>query len=189
MKKNMYFCPINRVELLKWAALETIARLNKKKGTSEVWRAKTTVFNSLLVERMLLLLCGCRMMGEVGKWAEPTHLEHVGGAVVSVLHHHGLGPGQRVGDAVLLLVADGLQRRTSDAVSSPPPPSISLQLEGWEGFSPWPPAACRTSAPCWAARRWPCSCGTERSGSSACPCPRWAASHYTCRGREGIGWR
>lgn len=55
-----------------------------------------------------------------GEWAEPTDLEHVGGAVVGVLHHHGLGPGQRVGDAVLLLVADGLQRDTHGAVSTPP---------------------------------------------------------------------
>lgn len=42
-------------------------------------------------------------------------LEHVCAAVVSVLHHHRLGPGQSVGDAVLILVADRLSRHTGEA--------------------------------------------------------------------------
>lgn len=42
----------------------------------------------------------------------PSHLEHVGAAVVRVLHHYRLSPRQRVGDAVLLLVADGLQEQS-----------------------------------------------------------------------------
>lgn len=65
-----------------------------------------------------------------GEWAEPTDLEHVGGAVVGVLHHHGLGPGQRVGDAVLLLVTDGLQRKMHCAVNTPPPASVRRMRRG-----------------------------------------------------------
>lgn len=37
------------------------------------------------------------------------YLEHVGAAVVGVLHHHHLHPRQSVGDAVLVFVADGLE--------------------------------------------------------------------------------
>lgn len=72
--------------------------------------------------------CACR--SGVGMWAEPTHLEHVSAAVVGVLHHHGLGPGQRVGDTVLLLVTDGLQRKTHSAVNTPRPASVRCVRRG-----------------------------------------------------------
>ena len=45
-----------------------------------------------------------------------TDLEHVRIAVVSILHHHRLSPGQCVGDAVLVLVAYGLQKRREEYV-------------------------------------------------------------------------
>ncbi len=39
-----------------------------------------------------------------------THLKHVGGAVVCVLHDYRLRPGQRIRHTVLVFVADGLQK-------------------------------------------------------------------------------
>lgn len=59
---------------------------------------------------------------------------------------------------------------------------VSTKLE----VSPWQPEACGRSGPCWASRRWPCSCDTARNDSSVSPCRRWAGSRYTCGRMDGV---
>lgn len=63
---------------------------------------------------------GCKMSGlelkACGFFSSSffLYLEHVCIAVMSVLHHHGLGSGQSVRDAVLVFVAYGLMRQKDD---------------------------------------------------------------------------
>lgn len=114
----------------------------------------------------------------------PWHLKHVAGAVMCVLYHHCLRLGQCVGDAVLLLVADRLQKQSNVRAGNGMAPPGRDQWGSCEQHlmcqsSPWPPVECRMHGWCRASRHWPCFCDTVRSDSSASPCRHWAEHHYT----------